>query len=236
MAIYALSDTHLSFSSQKPMDIFGSRWKNHENKIEWFWKNTVKDDDFVVIAGDISWGLTLDEAAGDLKFLASLPGKKILIKGNHDYWWSSLKKIDDLFKKEGIDNIFLIQNNSINAGDFAICGTRGWYSEKPQNPNISCDNKKIIAREVGRLKMSLSHAKEHSDGRKILLFMHFPPVFGSFVCRELVEVLHEYQIDKCCYGHIHGVYSIPCSAFFEGIEFRIVSADYLDFRPLLIEK
>lgn len=233
MAIYALSDTHLSFSTDKPMDIFGSRWKNHENKIEWFWKNTITDNDTVVIAGDISWGLTLDEAASDLKFLSSLPGKKILIKGNHDYWWSTLKKIDELFEREGIDNISLIQNNSINIENFVICGTRGWYSEKPSG--INCDNKKIIAREAGRLRMSLEHAKTFGEGREVLLFMHFPPVFGDFVCRELVSVLHEYNIKKCYFGHIHGAYSLPKYFVFEDIEFHIVSADYLDFRPLIIE-
>ncbi len=237
MALYAIADTHLSFSADKPMDVFGHRWKNYENKLEWFWKNTVSENDTVVIAGDISWGLTLSEAAVDLRFLSSLPGKKILIKGNHDYWWASLKKIKDFFKAEGIENISLIQNDSIRVEDFTLCGTRGWYSEKPPLPNFNCDNKKIIAREAGRLRMSLEHAKKTCDkDADILVFMHFPPVFGDFVCREIVDVLHSYEIKRCYYGHIHGAYDAPKSFIFEGINFRIISADYLDFRPLHIEK
>ena len=235
MALYAFADTHLSLSADKPMDIFGSRWKGHTEKIRGLWNNMISPEDTVVIAGDISWGLTLNDASQDLRFLASLPGKKILLKGNHDFWWTSLKKNEDFFRAEGIDSISLIQNNSINAGDFTVCGTRGWYNDPQSNPHDNCDNKKIIAREVLRLRMSLEHAVKNGDGRQIVLFMHFPPVFGTFVCRELVDMLHEFGITRCYFGHIHGSYRIPPVNVFEGIEFHIISADYLDFRPKLIE-
>ena len=235
MALYVIGDTHLSLSSNKPMDVFGARWKNHTEKLCGLWKNIVSPEDTVVIAGDISWGLTVEEAADDLKLLADLPGTKILMKGNHDFWWTSLKKNEDFFKASGIDSIRLIQNNSINVEDFTVCGTRGWYSDPQSNPHNNCDNKKIIAREVGRLRMSLTHALQHGEGRELAVFMHFPPVFSDFVCRELVDVLHEFGVSRCYFGHIHGSYKLPSVTVFEDIELHLISADYLDFRPKLIK-
>ena len=229
MALYALSDTHLSTAIEKPMDIFGSRWKDHTQKICDRWNKLITDEDTVVIGGDISWALTPDEAAGDLKFLDSLTGRKILLKGNHDYWWTTLKKLDELFKRESITTIEVMQNNSVVRDGFAICGTRGWYSDPESNPNNNCDHKKIVAREVMRLRMSLDSAKD-AEGERIV-FTHFPPVMSDYIFRELIDVMHEYGVKRCYYGHIHGNYTLPPCTEFEGIRFSIVSADYLDFYP-----
>ena len=233
MSLYTLADTHLSLSVNKPMDIFGARWKNHTEKISVLWNKTVTDADTVVIGGDISWGMTAGEAAEDLKFIDALNGKKILMRGNHDYWWSTLSKVNSLFGKENITTVSLLQNNAIPCEGFVICGTRGWYSDPQSNPRNNCDHEKIVARETARLKLSLECASK-LEGEKIA-FMHFPPVFTDYVCRPLVDLLHEYGIKRCYYGHIHGSYALPPRTVFEGISFYIVSADYLDFRPKLIE-
>ena len=234
MALYTLSDTHLSLSCDKPMDIFGSRWKNHTEKLKILWNSTVSEEDTVVIGGDISWGLTMEEALPDLLFIDSLKGNKILLRGNHDFWWTTISKISRAFEENGIGSITLLQNNAIKLGNLVICGSRGWYND-PQNATAvtNCDHKKIVARECQRLRLSLTEA-DRLGGEKIV-FMHFPPVFADYVCRELINVLHESGIKRVYYGHIHGSYNIPPSSVFEGIEFTIVSADYLDFRPLRIE-
>ncbi len=231
MALYAFADTHLSLGTNKPMDIFGARWKLHTEKIKGLWSNILTDDDTVVIAGDISWALTLEEAKDDLVFLSKLPGKKILMRGNHDYWWTSLTKNRKALAELGIENIDFLQNDSINIEGFTVCGTRGWYYDAQSNPAPIAEHKKIVAREAGRLRLSLTHAKENCNGREIALFMHFPPVFGGFVCRELVDILHEFEIKRIYYGHIHGNYYLPPTTQFEGIEMHIISGDYLDFRP-----
>lgn len=232
MSLYILSDTHLSLSQNKPMDIFGSIWKNHAERIHDEWLATVKDNDTVIIGGDISWGISLEQSADDLRFIGTLPGKKIFLRGNHDYWWNTLAKNEAFFAENGIEGIRFLQNNSICTDGFIICGTRGWYNDSDAAPSDS-DYKKIVAREVLRLKMSLD-SSQGLDGERIVVF-HFPPVFGNYVCRELVDTLHEYGITRIFYGHIHGRYRIPATTEFEGIEMTLTSADYLAFRPLKIE-
>jgi hypothetical protein len=232
MALYILSDTHLSLTTHKPMEIFGSRWKNHDEKIIQIWKETVKTTDTVIIGGDISWGISLSEAKEDLLLLGTLPGKKIFLRGNHDYWWSTLSKNRHFLEENQITSIDFLQNNAICAEGFVICGTRGWYSDADATPTNS-DYKKIVARESLRLQMSLE-SSIHMQGERIAIF-HFPPVFGDYVCRELINILHQYQITRCYYGHIHGLYRIPPQTTFEGIRFILTSADYLGFHPLKIE-
>jgi len=232
MALYTMADTHLSASVGKPMDIFGSRWKDHTEKIANRWNAIVGEKDTVVIGGDISWALTLEEAAGDLHFIDSLHGKKILVRGNHDYWWSTLKKINELFVAEGISTIELLQNNAIASEGFVICGSRGWYNDPQNNPKPNCDHRKIVTREVMRLRMSLEDAEKY-EGEKVV-FTHFPPVFADYVCEEIVDLLRLYGIKDCYYGHIHGNYGIPAYTEYRGIRFHISSADYLDFRPLRV--
>lgn len=233
MALYTLADTHLSLGTDKPMDIFGSRWKNHTEKLRHLWNSTVTGDDTVVIGGDISWAINLGEAREDLKFIDALNGRKILLRGNHDYWWSTQKKIKENFESCGISSVELLQNNAIARDGFVICGSRGWYNDPQNAPVSNFDQKKIVAREAARLRLSLG-AAQGIEGERIV-FMHFPPVFPGYICRELVGVLHEFGIRRCFYGHIHGNYDLPPVNIFEGISFTLVSADYLDFRPLRIE-
>lgn len=232
MALFTLSDTHLSLTTQKPMDIFGARWKNHHEKLEDAWNRTVGKDDTVVVGGDLSWGISLEEAREDLLFLDRLNGKKILLRGNHDYWWSTQKKVTDFFAENGITTMSLLQNNTYTYENIAICGTRGWYSDASNAPSDS-DFRKIVAREVERLKLSLNAVKDETLEK--VVFMHFPPLFEHYLCRPLIDVLHEYGVTRCYFGHIHGVYQIAPMRRFEDIDFHIVSADFLNFTPQFVE-
>lgn len=228
MALFTLSDTHLSLTTEKPMGIFGSRWRDHDKKIEAEWNRLVTEKDTVVVGGDISWGISLAEAAEDLLFLDRLPGQKILLKGNHDYWWTTMKKVEDFFAEKGITTIRLLQNNSFLCEGCALCGTRGWYSDAANAPEES-DYKKIVAREAARLKLSLDSVSNPTPEK--VVFMHFPPYFENYVCRPLIDLLHEYHVTRCYFGHIHGVYAVAPATLFEGIEFHLVSADFLNFAP-----
>lgn len=235
MSLFVMADLHLSTTTDKPMDIFGSRWQSYMTKIEERWRAVVTDEDTVVIPGDISWALSLDEAIGDMKFLDSLPGHKIIGKGNHDFWWSTLTKMKKAFEENGIRTIDFLFNNAYNAEEYTLCGTRGWYvEEKLQATKFDTDYDKIVSREVSRLRASLEAGKQMAEGRQLLVFFHFPPVFRGFICREIVDVLHEYGIKNCYFGHIHGLYSIPRSIEFEGITMSMISADFLDFTPMIL--
>ena len=235
MSLFTMADLHLSTTTDKPMDIFGSRWQDYMEKIEKRWRAIVSDEDTVVVPGDISWGLTLEEAIGDLKLLDSLPGHKIIGKGNHDFWWSTVTKMKNAFEENGIRTIDFLFNNAYNAEEYTICGTRGWYvEEKLQATKFDTDYDKIVAREVSRLRTSLDAGKKIADGRELLVFFHFPPVFRGFICREIIDVLHEYGVKNCYFGHIHGLYSIPRSQEFEGIRMTMISADSLDFTPMIV--
>jgi len=232
MAFYTMSDTHLAFSVKKPMDIFGSRWKDHHKKIEEAWNRTVTPNDTVFVGGDLSWGISLEEAREDLLFLDRLNGQKILLRGNHDYWWTTPKKVTDFFAENGITTMKLLQNNSYIVEGVAVCGTRGWYSDSASAPEDS-DYRKIVARETERLKLSLDSVKDPTLEK--IVFMHFPPYFEHYVCRPLIDRMKEYGVKRCYYGHIHGVYGVAPVHHFEGIDFHLVSADYLNFSPVLIE-
>lgn len=235
MSLFTMADLHLSTTTDKPMDIFGSRWQGYMEKIEKRWRAVVTDEDTVVIPGDISWALSLEESIGDLKFLDSLPGRKIIGKGNHDFWWSTVTKMKKLFAENGITTIDFLFNNAYNAEEYTVCGTRGWYvEEKMQATKFDTDYEKIVAREVSRLRTSLEEGKRIADGRTLLVFFHFPPVFRGFLCREIVDVLHEYGIRSCYFGHIHSLYNIPRTIEFEGIRMSLISADYLDFTPMIV--
>ncbi len=234
MSLFVLSDTHLSLSDNKPMDVFGNRWHNYVEKLDMGWRSIITDDDTVVIPGDISWAMSLEGAKKDLLFLDSLPGTKIIGKGNHDFWWETASKTQAFFDQNGITTIKMLYNNAHKYQGFDICGSRGWFYEEKNAPKDT-DYKKIVNREVLRLKISFDAVKDSKNSEK-LVFLHFPPVLNNYVCREIVDLLHEYGITRCFYGHIHGVYDIPPVFDFEGISFTIVSADYLNFTPLLVEK
>lgn len=231
MALYILSDTHLSLTVEKPMNVFGNRWTSHAEKIEKNWRAIVTPEDTVIVGGDISWGISLEQAAEDLRFLGALPGKKIFLRGNHDYWWNTITKNREFLEREGIFDIDFLQNNAISTDGFVICGTRGWYSDSANAP-ADADYKKIVSREALRLRMSLD-AANGMDGEKIAVF-HFPPVFGDYVCREFVDILHEYDVKRVFFGHIHGLYRVPATTVYEDITFTLCSSDFLNFVPYKI--
>ncbi len=234
MALYTIADLHLSLGEgiDKPMEIFGAKWSEHTNKIKKHWSALVEENDTVIIPGDISWALKLDEALEDFRFIESLPGKKIIGKGNHDFWWSTQNKINGFFRENEIKSISLLYNNAYKAERTLIAGTRGWYNESSAAPR-PCDYKKIAARECSRLARSLECAKSLDEGAgfDIVAFLHFPAVWGDFAFDELVDVLLKYGVKKCYFGHIHAVYNCPAKTEYKGIKFELISADFINFTP-----
>ncbi len=222
MKIYAIGDLHLSSNSNKPMDIFG--WHDHKDKIFEDWKSKVKEEDLVLLAGDTSWALYLDEAKQDLDEIANLPGIKVLIKGNHDYWWSTINKMNKLY-----DNMFFLHNNVYVFGDYVICGTRGWLC--PNETKFTKDDLKIYERESMRFKNSLDKAKEY-DGKTIIAMLHYPPTNELYEKSLFTELIIEYNVDKVIYGHLHGseFFSTGLQGIVNEIEYSLVSCDYLNFK------
>lgn len=230
MSLYAMSDLHLSFYKEKPMDIFDSVWKDHPQKILERWNSTVSENDTVLVPGDVSWGTNLNEATPDLKFIDNLNGKKILLTGNHDYYWNSTQKLNEMF-----DSMCFLKNNFYEYGDYLICGTRGWIC--PGDTRYTDHDKKIYLREVGRLKLSVESAI--NSGRfndNIILMMHFPPTNDKHDKSEFIELIEKYNIKKVIYGHLHGKkkYDNSLIGNKNNVEYSLVSADYLDFTPIKI--
>ena len=236
MSLYVLSDLHLSGTVNKSMEVFGSRWNGYTEKIQKNWSAIVEPDDVVIIPGDISWGMTLEEAETDLRFIDALPGRKLLGKGNHDFWWSTANKMNTFFAERGLHSLSILYNNAYRLEDCIVCGTRGWFNdEKQQSTAFPTDYAKIVNREVMRLSMSLECAEKlraDAPDLPILVFLHFPPVWGSFVCREIVDLLHAHHIRECYFGHIHGAYNVPRCQSFEGIDMILTAADFLQFVPM----
>ena len=242
MALYTIADLHLSTFEQtdKSMEVFGKAWDGYMVRLKNNWTKLVSAEDTVVVPGDVSWALSLDEALSDLRFIDALPGKKILGKGNHDLWWSSMKKHREFFEQNGIRTIFFLYNNAIETEDFIVAGTRGWYNEKDAtNAPKNTDFEKISNRENLRLEASLAEAEKlraASPEKEILVFLHFPPVFAGKVAEEIVQTLLRHSVRRVFFGHIHGNYTAPPTFSYEGIEMSIVSADYLGFIPKHIPK
>ena len=237
MSIFVMADLHLSSTVNKPMDVFGARWTDYMTKIKKNWSAVVSKDDTVIVPGDISWAINYDEARDDFKFIDELPGKKLIGKGNHDYWWGTMAKNRSFLKENGFTTIDFLYNNAYKVEDYIICGTRGWYVDEKLHAGSMKDveYQKIVSREVQRLKMSLDEAvKLRDNGEQILVFFHFPPVFNSFVCDEIIDVLLEYSIKNCYFGHIHGTYNIPRNLEYKGISFTIISSDYCNFVPMIV--
>lgn len=237
MSLYVMADLHLSLSegTDKSMEVFGPSWANYTERIKRNWEAVVNDDDTVVVPGDISWALKLEEALDDLKFLDKLPGKKIIGKGNHDFWWSTAGKIEKIFADNGIKTIRLLHNNAYRLDDCIVCGTRGWfYDEKQQNTVSETDFEKIVRRESARLEISLKAAEELQGNIKlpVLVFLHFPPVWSGLVCDPILDILKKYNIKHCYFGHIHGVYNVKRTFEYDGISFTLTAADYLKFAPM----
>ena len=227
MSIYCISDLHLSLSTDKPMDIFGNNWIGHFDKISAYFKENITDEDVVLIAGDTSWGMSIEDAMPDLKAIDELPGKKYIIRGNHDYWWSSYAKINSL----GLKTITFIQNNAFRIDGKVICGTRGWTV--PEGTS-SDDDKRIFDREVIRLKLTVDCAKKlQKEGDEIILLMHFPPFNSAIEDSAFTEIIAEYNVGKVIYGHLHGNNARMAPVIDKkGIKYLLTSCDFLDFIPL----
>lgn len=228
MSIFCIADLHLSLFVSKPMDIFKG-WENYVDKLEKNWKNTVSGDDTVVIAGDISWAITLKDAYEDFKFLNDLPGKKIILRGNHDYWWSTATKVKNFFAENKFDNLSVLFNSAVECEGRWLCGTRGWINNSDEDQNI-----KILNREIHRFEMSVNETKP--DGKEIVAFMHYPPVYNGTECEEIMNIMIERNIKKCYYGHIHGIDAAKKAVVgnYKGIDFHLVSCDYAGFCPVLV--
>lgn len=226
--LFTIGDLHLSLGTDKPMDIFHG-WNNYLERLTENWKRIVNDDDTVVIAGDISWAMKLSECEKDFSYINSLPGNKILLKGNHDYWWDTVSKINRYLGENQFDRIKILFNNSFEIDEYNICGTRGWGIDCEKTEDI-----KILNRECGRLKLSLDSVKDKS--KETIVFLHYPPIYADNVCEEIIDILKEYNINKCYYGHIHGSKMIK-AAFngkYEGIKFKLISCDAVKFTPTLV--
>lgn len=227
--IYVIGDLHLGFSVDKPMDIFGKNWEGHSEKIKQNWLSKVNNEDTVILPGDFSWGIDLEESKFDFEFLNELPGKKILLKGNHDYWWTTVKKMEKFLKDNNFENISFLYNNSYIVENKVIVGTKGWTTI---NYNAE-DNYKILKRECGRLELSIKDAiKNFGEVKEIIAFMHYPPFYKEEVNEEIdfIKILKKYGIKKCYYGHLHGEsHKDAIEGLVDGIEFRLISSDYLNF-------
>ena len=238
MALFTIADLHLSGAAAHPMDVFGDRWLGYTEKICRRWQSVVRDEDTVVLPGDISWGMTPEEAEPDFALLDRLPGQKLLGKGNHDFWWQTAAKLTHFFEEKGFATLKLLYNNAYRVGNFIVTGTRGWFLDETQQQTVgTVDYGKIVRREALRLELGLSAAaalQKETPTTEILVFLHFPPVYGDFVCRDVVDLLHRFGVRRCYYGHIHGVYTLPPCRTFENIGFYPVSSDYLDFTPAKI--
>lgn len=232
MDIYAIGDLHLSGNPpRKPMTIFGDYWDKHWEKIKRNWLAAVRDEDTVILCGDISWGMDLPEAMEDLRELIALPGRKLLLRGNHDYWWSSLAKNE----KATEGKLLFLQNNCYQAGDVAICGSRGWNI--PNMEGFLPEDEKIYQRELQRVEMSLKAAQK-TGCQKILLALHFPPLYQEEQVTGFTELCRRYGVKVCVFGHIHGVAAHALNVFEgmkNGTEYRLVACDYLDFQPLKLD-
>ena len=228
MSLYAIGDLHLSLTTNKSMDVFGPRWENYVEKIRDGF-SSLTDEDVCVICGDVSWGMSLEESLADFLFIDNLPGRKIILKGNHDYWWTSAKKMTAFFDANGISTVSILHNNFFPYGENAgICGTKGWFYEESKG---SAHDKKIIDREALRLEASLIAAGE----REKYVFLHYPPRYGGYACPEILELLREYDVKLCASGHLHAdSLRLAFDGWHEHTKHICVSGDKLDFKPCKI--
>lgn len=229
MALYAISDLHLALTTDKPMDIFGAKWEKHHEKIKEKWLEIVKEEDTVLIGGDISWSMAQDDSKIDLEWIHNLPGRKILIRGNHDYWWTSITKLNALY-----DDMNFIQNNFFAYKDYAICGTRGWIVEGTER-RFTDHDKKIFEREKIRIRLSLDEAIKKGY-EKIIVMIHYPPTCETLKNSDFTEIFKEYNVEKVIYGHLHNISnkSYVLNGERDNIEYILTSCDFIDFTPIKI--
>ena len=227
MALYAIGDLHLSLAAQKPMDVFGGGWIGYMDKLSQGFRH-ITPEDTTVLLGDLSWALDLPSSRADFAWINEIPGRKIILKGNHDYWWSTAAKFQKFCSEYGFENMFLLNNNSFDYGPYAICGTRGWFFEEERSGQ---HDEKVFKRELIRLEASLKAAGEKPK----LVFLHYPPRYKGYECTEILALLEKYQVRRCFYGHLHGgSHRLAMEGLWNGVDFRLVSADYPDFRPYTV--
>ena len=225
MALFAIGDLHLSLGADKPMDVFGGAWDGYVDKL-CAGLSIIGPEDTTVLCGDLSWGMELEAALPDFRFISAIPGRKILLKGNHDYWWSTAKKFYAFCRQYELENMELLHNCCFFYGDLAICGTRGWFYEEDKDGE---HDEKVFRRELGRLETSLKAAGEVEK----YCFLHYPPRYRGYECPELIALMERYGVRQCCYGHLHGgSHKLAVQGLHGGVDYRMVSADYLGFRPL----
>ena len=227
MSLFAIADLHLSLDADKPMDVFRG-WDNYVERLEKNWIQLVSENDTVVIAGDVSWAKTLEQTKKDFCLLHSLPGKKLILKGNHDFWWTIRRKMEQFLSDNGFDTLSFIHNSTETVGDYAVCGTRGWFFDAEEDLD-----KKILLREAGRLNTSINEAIK--TGKEPVVFLHYPPILGESQCNEILSIILQHKIRLCYYGHIHGPAAhkiLPRTI--EGTTFHLVSCDAVSFSPVLV--
>ena len=227
MALYAIGDLHLCLGAEKPMDIFGGNWVGYMDKLK-DGLSVFGPEDTTVLLGDLSWALDLDHAQADFAWINAIPGRKIILKGNHDYWWSTVAKFNKFCAENGFENLEILNNNCYEYGEYAICGTRGWFFEEEKSGE---HDEKVFRRELCRLEASLKAAGE----KQKLVFLHYPPKYKGYACPEILELLERYGVRRCFYGHLHGgSHGLAMEGLWDGIEYRLVSADRLNFKPYLV--
>lgn len=236
MSIYTIGDLHLSFKENKPMSIFGDNWENHEEKIRKDWIEKVKEEDLVVLPGDFSWSMHLPDTDQDFEYLAQLPGKKLLLKGNHDYWWTTVTSMRNFLETKEFKNIDFLFNNAYEFENYIIAGTRGWSLTEESE-----EDKRLLKREMLRLELSIQEGiKMYGEDKEIIVFMHYPPINKNNIIQnemnDFIRIMKQYHVKKCYYGHLHSI-SIREAVEGEhfGIDFKLVSADGLDFKLLKID-
>ncbi len=224
MALYAIGDLHLCLGAPKPMDVFGGAWVGYMDKLK-EGLSVIGPEDTTVLLGDLSWALSLDEALSDFRWINEIPGRKIILKGNHDYWWSTASKFYDFCGKNEFSDMYILHNNHYLYGEYAICGTRGWFFEEEKSGE---HDEKVFRRELMRLEASLRAAGD----REKLVFLHYPPKYKGYECKEILDLLAQYGVRRCFYGHIHGAgHALAMEGLWDGIDFRLLSADRLNFAP-----
>lgn len=224
MALYAIGDLHLCLGAPKPMDIFGGAWVGYMEKLK-KGMSVIGPEDTTVLLGDLSWSLDLVNAKADFAWINEIPGRKIILKGNHDYWWSTAAKFEKFCREHEFDHMHLLNNNCFEYGDYAICGTRGWFFEEERS---SQHDEKVFKRELLRLEASLKAAGE----KEKLVFLHYPPRYKGYECPEILQLLQTYNVRRCFYGHLHGgSHKLAMEGLWDGVDYRLLAADYIGFQP-----
>ena len=229
MALYAMGDLHLCLGAPKPMDVFGGAWVGYMEKLKQG-LSVITEKDTLVLMGDLSWALDLNSAVADFAWINEIPGRKIILKGNHDYWWSTQAKFTKFCLENGFSDLNLLNNNCYFYDDWAICGTRGWFFEEERSGG---HEEKVFRRELIRLEASLKAAGD----REKMVFLHYPPRYKGYTCREILDLLESYGVRQCFYGHLHGAsHKLAMEGTWDGVEYRLLSADYLNFQPYIVKK